>query len=301
MTVIANVEMAAAWDGAEGQQWAANADRYEATAAGYWRSLLAAVPVDRDATILDIGCGTGRSTRDLARRAPSGSVLGVDLSTQMLAHARARAGAEGLSNVRFEQADAQVHPFGDDTFDLVVSVFGAMFFADPVAAFTNVARALHPGGDLALLAWKPLEQNEWVVAVRDALSLGRPLPAPAAGVPGPFGLADRSFTERVLTEAGFVQISFDEVVEPIRFGDDPDDAFSFVSTLGITRGLTQELDDVRKAAALDALHATLVEHGTDAGVLFGGSAWLIRARAPGLGEHRAVGATAHTGHSAGTP
>lgn len=129
----------------------------------------------------------------------------------------------------------------------------------------------------------------------------RPLPAPAVGVPGPFGAADRSFTEGVLTEAGFVEISFDEVVEPIRFGDEPDDAFSFVSTLGITRGLAQELDDARKAAALDALHATIVEHGTDAGVLFGGSAWLIRARAPGLGERRAGAATAHTGHSAGTP
>lgn len=276
--VIANVEMAAAWDGAEGQHWAAHADRYEATAAGYWQSLLAAVPIARDATILDIGCGTGRSTRDLARIAPSGSVVGVDLSAKMLEHARAKASAQGLSNVRFEQADAQVHPFSDDTFDLAVSVFGAMFFTDPVAAFTNIARALRPRGGLALLAWKPLEQNEWVAALREALSLGRTLPTPPAGVPGPFGLADRPFTGRVLADAGFVDVTFDEVVEPIRFGDDADDAFSFVSTLGITRGLTQDLDDARKAVALDALHATLIEHETETGVLFGGSAWLVRGR-----------------------
>lgn len=276
--VIANVEMAAAWDGAEGQHWAAHAERYEATAAGYWQSLLAAVPIDGDAAILDIGCGTGRSTRDLARVAPSGSVLGVDLSAKMLEHARAKAGAEELSNVRFEQADAQVHPFDDDGFDLAVSVFGAMFFTDPVAAFTNVARALRPGGGLALLAWKPLEQNEWVAALREALSLGRVLPTPPVGVPGPFGLADLPFTGRVLADAGFVDVSFDEVAEPIWFGADADDAFSFVSTLGITRGLTQDLDDTQKAAALDALHGTLVEHETDTGVLFGGSAWLVRAR-----------------------
>lgn len=108
--VIANVDMAAAWDGPEGEHWAAHADRYEATATGYWRALLAAVAIDRDAAILDIGCGTGRSTREAARVASSGSVLGVDLSAKMLEHARAAAGAEGLSNVRFEQADAQVHP-----------------------------------------------------------------------------------------------------------------------------------------------------------------------------------------------
>lgn len=276
--VIANVEMAAAWDGAEGQHWAAHADRYEATTRGYRRSLLAAVTIDPDAAILDIGCGTGRSSRDLARLAASGSVLGVDLSAEMLEQARVTARAEHLSNVRFEQADAQVHPFGDDVFDLAVSVFGAMFFADPVAAFRNVARALRRGGGLALLAWTPLEQNEWVGALREALSLGRTLPTPPVGVPGPFGLADRGFAGRVLADAGFVDVAFDEVVEPIRFGDDADDAFSFVSTLGFTRGLTRDLDDARRAAALEALHATLAEHETDAGVMFGGSAWLVRAR-----------------------
>jgi SAM-dependent methyltransferase len=286
--VIANVEMAAAWDGAEGDHWAAHADRYEATAPGYWRALLAAVPIDRDAAILDIGCGTGRSTRDLARVASSGSVVGVDLSGKMLEHARAAASAEGLSKVRFEQADAQVHPFPPGAFDLTVSAFGAMFFADPVAAFDNIGGALRPGGALALLAWRGLEHNEWVAAIREALSLGRALPTPPVGAPGPFGLADRSFTQRVLTDAGFVDVDFDEVTEAIRLGDDADDAFSFVVAFGITRGLTQDLDSARKAAALNALHATLVEHETDDGVLFGGSAWLVRARPRTRGWARQV-------------
>jgi hypothetical protein len=108
--------------------------------------------------------------------------------------------------------------------------------------------------------------------------VGRALPTPSVGAPGPFGLADPSFTQRVLTDAGFVDVTLDEVTEPIRLGDNADDAYSFVATFGITRGLTQDLDDARKAAALDALHATLVEHETDDGVLFGGSAWLVRAR-----------------------
>ncbi len=196
----------------------------------------------------------------------------------MLEHARTAASAEGLTNVRFEQADAQVHPFPPGAFDLALSVFGAMFFAGPVAAFANIARALRPGGGLALLAWRGVEHNEWVAAVREALSAGRALPTPPAGAPGPFGLADPSFTQHALTEAGFVDVGFDEVTEPIRFRDDADDAFSFVTTLGIARGLTQDLDDARKAAALDALHAPLAEHQTDAGVLFDGSAWLVRAR-----------------------
>jgi len=270
--------MAAAWDGPEGDHWAENADRYEATGHRLWQSLLDAVPIGPEEAVLDIGCGTGRSTRDVARIASSGSVLGVDLSARMLGRAGAAARAEGLANVRFEQGDAQVHPFPDGAFDLAISAFGTMFFADPVAAFGNVARSLRRPGRLALLAWRELRHNEWVAAIRGALSVGRALPTPPAGAPGPFGLADRRHTERILTAAGFVDVTFDEVNEPVRFGEDADDAFSFVATFGITKGLTQDLDDETRTAALDALHATLVDHGGDDGVLFGASAWLIQAR-----------------------
>ncbi|MDQ3680144.1 MAG: methyltransferase domain-containing protein [Actinomycetota bacterium] len=274
---IANVEMAAAWDGAEGDHWAAHADRYEATAPGYWQALLRAVPIRPDQTIVDVGCGTGRSTRDLARMVPSGSVLGVDLSAKMLERARVFANAEGLANATFEQVDAQVYPFPEAAFDLAISVFGAMFFADPVAAFVNIGRSLRPGGGLALLAWRDLLDNEWVAGIREALSLGRTFPLPTVGAPGPFALADRDHTAGILSQAGYVDVRFDQVDEPIHLGDNADDAFSFVSTFGITRGLTHDLDDAGRAAALEALRASLVAHETGDGVLFSGSAWLVTA------------------------
>ena len=277
---IANVEMAAAWDGDEGEHWAAQADRYEATGPRYVEALLRAAAVRPADTILDIGCGTGRSTLELARMAPSGSVLGVDLSTKMLERARTVAEREGLTNVTFEQADAQVHPFPQGTFDVAVSSFGAMFFADPVAAFANIGRSLRPGGRLAVLAWRDFAANEWISAIRDALAAGRTLPMPAAGAPGPFGLADRDHTDGILAAAGFADIEFEKVEEPIFLGADADDAFSFVSTLGMTRGLTHELDDAGRAAAMAALQASLRAHETSDGVLFGGSAWLVRATRP---------------------
>lgn len=272
---IANVEMAAAWDGEEGERWAAHAERYEATTTRYWEALLAAVPIGPGDTILDVGCGTGRSTRDLARRAPSGSVLGVDLSTRMLEKARAAAAAEGLANVTFVRVDAQVHPFAEAAFDAAVSVFGAMFFADPVAAFSNLRRSLRPGGRLGLLAWRELADNEWATALRDALAIGRMLPEPAPSAPGPFGLADGDRTALLLAEAGFGDIRLDRVDEPVRLGADANDAFSFVST--ITKGLTHDLDEAGRAGALDALRATMAAHETPDGVLLRGSAWLVRA------------------------
>jgi SAM-dependent methyltransferase len=277
---IANVEMAAAWDGAEGEHWAAHAERYEATSTGFGQALLRAAAVRASDTILDIGCGTGSSTLALARMAPSGSVVGVDLSSKMLERARAVAEREGLTNVSFEQADAQVHPFPEGSFDVAVSSFGAMFFADPVAAFANIASAVRPGGRLAVVAWRELADNEWLSALRNALAVGRTLPMPPAGAPGPFGLADRDHTAHVLVAAGFEDVEFERVDEPVRFGTDADDAYSFVSTLGMTRGLTQDLDDAGRAAALEGLHATLRAHETSDGVLFGASAWLVRASRP---------------------
>jgi SAM-dependent methyltransferase len=229
--------------------------------------------------VLDIGCGTGKLTRELAHGAArDGSVLGVDLSSQMLGRAREAASAEGLTNTRFEQADAQVHPFELAELDLAVSSFGVMFFADPVAAFTNIRRALRPGGRVALLAWRDLERNEWVATIRAALAAGRDLPTPPAGTPGPFGLADRTRTEAVFAKAGYGEVALESIDLPLCLGTDADDAFSFVRTFGVTRGLLQDLDEARAASALDELHRALVAHETSDGVLFAGSAWLITAR-----------------------
>lgn len=275
---LANVDMAAAWDGPEGDHWTDNANRYEATSARYGQTLLNSVALAGDEDILDIGCGTGRSTRDAARIASGGTTLGLDLSNRMLAHARQAAKAEALANVRFEQGDAQVYPFANGSFDVGISLFGSMFFNDPKAAFANIRGGLRSGGKLALLAWRDLPSNEWVAAIRGALAMGRELPMPPAGAPGPFAFADPGPFEHLLQGAGYRDVKVQQVDESLRFGKDADDAFSFVSTFGITKGLTHDLDDRTKTAALDALQALLVEHDTGDGVLFNASAWLISAR-----------------------
>ena len=115
-----NLEMARAWDGPEGERWAAHATGYERANARQWGRFLELVPVREADRVLDVGCGNGRSTCDLARLALAGSAIGVDLSTAMLAVARSRAAQLGLTNVRFERADAQVHPFDRAAVDLEV-------------------------------------------------------------------------------------------------------------------------------------------------------------------------------------
>ena len=272
-----NADMAAAWDGPEGDHWSEHADRYVRSSERYRRALLAALDLHAASRVLDIGCGTGVSTIEAGKIASEGAVLGVDLSSRMLALAREAAAAEQLDHVRFEQADAQEHPFTAGACDIAISCFGAMFFADPVAAFANIRRSLRPDGRLTVLAWRDLARNEWVDAMRTALAAGRQLPSPPPGAQGPFSLADRDIASARLTAAGYRGIAFTSIDEPITFGETADDAYPFMSTLGLARGLMADLDDASRAAALTQLYRTLVDHETADGVAFTASAWLITA------------------------
>jgi SAM-dependent methyltransferase len=278
---IVNVDQAEAWDGAEGQHWAAHHARFDATIAPHHQLLMAAAAVAPGERVLDIGCGNGLTSRDAARAAgPSGSVVGVDLSGPMLARAEQLTKEEGLDNVRFEQGDAQVHRFEPGAYDLAMSRFGVMFFLDPVAAFANIASALRSGGRLALLVWQSIEANEWISAMRAALAVGRDLPVPPPGAPSPFSLADTDHARRVLTEAGFTDVGFTPSERPFHIGADVDEAYEFVSGLVVIQFLLQDLDDATRSRALDNLRATMADHKTADGIEFDSAAWVITARKP---------------------
>lgn len=270
-----NAEQLKAWDGDGGAYWAAHAYDFDRSVAPYHQRLFAAAGISPSERVLDIGCGTGQTTRDAARAADDGSALGVDLSSAMLDVARRRAAEEGLTNALFEQVDAQIHPFASRAFDVAISRTGAMFFGDPVAAFSNIGRALRPAGRLALAAWQPLAQNEWIREFSGALAAGRDRPAPPADAPGPFALSDPDRVRAVLTDAGFVDIDLDATSAGMWFGNDADEAHQFV--LGLLGWMLEGLDDVGRARALEALHATTSAHTTADGVIYESGAWTIRA------------------------
>ena len=278
MATIANTEMAAAWDGDEGAEWARDWQRYDRAVAGHQARLMDAAAISWADRVLDVGCGNGETSRAAARQAGAGSVLGVDLSSSMLERARELAGAEGLTNVRFERADAQVHPFPPAAFDLVVSRFGTMFFADATAAFTNLARTTRPGGRIVMVAWQGLGANEWLREIRASLAAGRSLPTPPAGLPGPFAQSDPDQVRSVLTGAGFDDITLEPSEGPFWIGAGTDDAFSFMSTGGLARGMLQDLEEPDRRRALDTLRATLDTYAGADGVVLGSAAWVISAR-----------------------
>jgi len=235
-------------------------------------ALHAAAAVAAHDRVLDIGCGTGVSTRRAARAAPSGRVLGVDVSAPLVQYARRLAAEEGLTHTEFAVADAQTHPFPAAGFDVVLSRFGVMFFADAPAAFANLARALRPGGRLAVLVWQHQTDNEWSGAVNQALGVH--------GDPGaePWSLADPDVVRATL--ADFEDVELIDVHAPMFWGDDPETAFGFVAGLSDAQAVLSGLDAGGRASVEQRLRDLMAAHLTAAGVLFDSRAWVVTARRP---------------------
>jgi len=227
--------------------------------------------------VLDIGCGTGLTTREAARAAANGSALGIDTSAAMITSARELARAEGLGNIRFECGDAQSWRFPSQQFDVAISRFGTMFFADPVAAFGNIREALKAGARLVMIVWQSAAANEWLVAIEQALTPGKRL-APSADVPDPFSLADPAAVERIFAAAGFAQTEFSEVHEPVYYGASVDAALDWIRGFLCTREILRRLDAADARDTLDRLRAMLAKHERAQGVWFDSRAWLVTAR-----------------------
>jgi SAM-dependent methyltransferase len=271
----ANAGQLAAWNGDEGRYWAEHAEHFDRAIAPHDGPFQAAAGIQPTDRVLDVGCGTGQDTRDAARTATSGSALGVDLSAPMLDHARRVAASEGLTNCSFLQADAQIHPFEPAGFDVAICRTSAMFFADHAAAFTNIGKALGPGGRLVLLTWQPLAGNEWLEKIATALAAGRPPQIPPPGV-GPFALSDPARIRELLRDAGFVDVAVTGNEAPIWFGADAADAYRFIA--GLMGWMLEGLDDEGRAVALDALRTTTAAHQGADGVTFASATWITTAR-----------------------
>ena len=228
--------------------------------------------------ILDIGCGTGQTTRDAARGAAAGSAVGVDLSAEAIARARELAEAEGIRNVTFEHADAQVHRFPAERFDLAISRFGTMFFHDPVAAFANIGRALQPGGRLVMMVWQGHERNEWSVSIERALGGPEGVARPASEAPNPFSLADPAVVEGILDAAGFTDTTFTDVHRPVYYGRDVSAALAWVRSFACTKELLTRLDPASAERSVGRLRETLAAHASGDGVWFDSRAWIVKAR-----------------------
>jgi SAM-dependent methyltransferase len=290
---IVNTHQAQAWNGYEGRHWADHQSRYDNLNDPANTPLLDAARIQSTDKVVDIGCGNGRLTRLAARRAAH--ALGIDLSAPMLERARASTSAEGLSNVSFVQGDAQVYAFEDAGLDAVLSRFGVMFFADPVAAFANIGRALRPGGRLAFVcpqAFSRMDQSVIFAAVAGHV----PVPDLSQDAEsGPASFADPGRTTRVLRDAGFDEVAAEGIELPQLWGKDGEDAAAFLFGWGPMRHWLRDAEpEATERARRAAAKAFRAYETPTGGVRLTARLWLVTAT--WLGAPGAAGAT-----SPGTP
>ncbi len=280
--MTANIDQQEHWAD-EGLSWVALEDRYNEMLRPLGAVAMEHLALQPGEGVLDIGCGAGDTSLGLGEIVgPSGSVLGVDISTPMVRRATERSADVG--HVNFVEADAQTHDLHDTTVDAIFSRFGVMFFEDPGAAFANILSALRPGGRATFLVWQGIEHNEWMLVPGGALmSVGIELPLggdPRA--PGPFQLADAEWAGSLLTDAGLTDVATEPVDTTMLVGGglDAEGSVSFLRDSGIGKAMLDGVDDDLVQRALEAAVEATRPFETDEGVRMGAGMMVLSGTRP---------------------
>lgn len=279
ITDAPNREQAELWNRTSGPVWVEQQAILDRMLAPFEARLTAQAFPGEGRRVLDIGCGAGATTLAMARRlGPDGLALGADISAPLVAAAKARAAAEGVTQASFVEADAQTHLFERGAFDAVISRFGVMFFDDPAAAFSNIRAAAAPGARLAFVAWRsPAENPFMTTAARALASLLPPQPPPMPGAPGQFGFADGERVRDILGRSGWRDVEVAPLDE--RCVVESDDLVSHLMNMGPTGAALREADAATRETARTMLQAAYAPY-VDGGVArFTAACWLVTARA----------------------
>jgi ubiquinone/menaquinone biosynthesis C-methylase UbiE len=279
MSSPSNTAQHAYWNGPLGQAYANSWQKRDRDHAGITRPLMEWSDARPGEHVLDIGCGGGTTTLQLAERVrETGRVLGLDISGPMIALARRRAEA-ARSTAQFIVADASEYLFEDRGFDLAFSQLGVMFFADPVAAFRNLRRALKPRGRIAFACWRSPAEHLWASIPESAAAPFLPPSLPAdANAPGRYSLRESDRIRQVLTGAGFSAVEILKQDARTFLGATPEEAAESAIEGSLQRMLARA-DEVTQKKLRDAVAARLSKEMQPDGVYLTCAAWLVRASA----------------------
>jgi ubiquinone/menaquinone biosynthesis C-methylase UbiE len=273
-----NEEQIAIWNGAAGRAWVDTQESLDRLFEPFANLLVAEAAARRPRRVLDIGCGTGGTTLAMARElGTSGTGVGLDISEPMIALARSRAEAANAPP-RFICADAETYAFQPATFDMIVSRFGVMFFADPVRAFSNLRRAATPEAALEVIAWRSAAENPFMTAAERAAAPYLPqLPARRPDEPGQFAFADARRVRMILEESGWSDID----AQPLDVACTLPTAEleAYVTRLGPVGRVLQDADERTRVLVMDAVRAAFEPYVHGAEVAFTAACWMIRGRA----------------------
>ncbi|MDE0886820.1 MAG: class I SAM-dependent methyltransferase [Myxococcota bacterium] len=275
-----NAQQAAYWNEVAGPKWVQLSQAINSQIEPIGRAAMDRAGVEPGQRVLDVGCGCGHTSIDLAQRVGAeGEVHGVDLSDPMLAEARSH--AVGLPQLHFTQADGQTVDLGEGAYDRIFSRFGVMFFADPEAAFRNLRRVLAPGGSMTFVCWQEIGKNPWMAvpgaAVAKLVDMQKP-PTPHA--PGPFAFADAERTKGILEASGFSGVEYESLETGLTIGEGMtrSELVDFSLQMGPAGAAMREADEDLRGRLRDAVAQAIFPFLTDDRLVMGSAAWVFSAR-----------------------
>ena len=268
------------WAGEMGVKWLANLEQFEGMIAPIGKALLKQAEFKSGERVLDIGCGGGGTTIAIAQSvAPSGEVLGIDISPDLTTASTQRAADAGLRNIRFLCADAANVQLAEAPYDRLFSRFGTMFFPEPHKAFSKLATLLRPGARIDLAVWAAPRDNLWMMEMMAIVRRFVDVPPAVPRAPGPFAFEDLDYLREVVAAGGFSEpnIVAYEGLQPVGgVNATPQQAASFVlSSMAAGRLLDEQGPDVRSAAELELIELFRAHHIEKQGVMMHGKAWLV--------------------------
>jgi SAM-dependent methyltransferase len=270
------------WSGEMGERWLKNLDRFEGMIAPVGRALLERAAFRAGERVLDIGCGAGATSLEIANRlGVSGAVLGLDISPALVAAAERRARAAGAGNLSFRCADAATASLEGPAFDRLFSRFGVMFFPDARGAFANLHRFVRPGGRTDFSVWAPARENMWIAQTLAVIGEFVELPPAVPRSPGPFALDDPAYVRELLEGAGFTSVGFEtwRGNQPVGGpGASPEDAVTFVFDAMSLGRMLDEAQPEARSKVRGKLRELYARHLTPQGILMPGTAYLVTAR-----------------------
>jgi ubiquinone/menaquinone biosynthesis C-methylase UbiE len=266
------------WNGSAGHAWVEMQDLLDQLFRPFEDVLIDAVRAASGTQVLDVGCGTGRTTVAVAQIVgDEGCCTGVDISDPMIAAARLRAQRE-RARARFFCADAETYTFEPASFDTIISRFGVMFFDDPIQAFSNLRRAATPDGVVRFIAWRTAEENSFMTTAERAAAPLLPNLAPRrADAPGQFAFGDPRRVHTILEKSGWAEIDIQPV--DVACSLPVEDLNAYLTRLGPVGLALQDVDERTRTQIIQTVRPAFDPYIKGSQVCFTAACWSVGARA----------------------
>ena len=270
------------WSGKGGDIWVERQNAMDTMLSPLGEAALNKLNFNEEENVLDIGCGCGHTTLNIAKRiGPSGNVTGLDISEPMLKRAKESAFEMSITNTFFKCVDVQTEDLGDQIYSAAFSRFGVMFFEDSIAAFKNINKSLISGGYLSFVCWQSPAVNPWQSLFIQEVKKFLDLPSPPPRSPGPFAFMESEYVSSILEESKFQDITIEGHEAEVNMFSGrslSDSVKDYISINPVVTQMLKESSENQVAEIINSGIEAFSPYYSEKGLIFPSATWLVTAR-----------------------